>query len=378
MQSSIFTRLVSLVRYICCVGLILGAVVRPSSHLVFASEDQQRLAKSLSHYTMGLVADLLGETEEGIKEYKQALHDADNYTSHLHLGIDYARLGNLQPAMDELLLAAKINPDDLKSHYLLALVYSTKNEFDKAANEYELILKHFSAIEPENIEIYSYLGQLYYSRGKFTKAIEQFEKILFLEPKNAEMIYVLGSLYLEIGNRQKAIELFKQSLSIDEKNEGSLNSLGYVYAEDGVNLDEAVSLVKRALEISPDNGAYWDSLGWIYYRKGMYVEALEFLQKANSLLEDAVIYDHLGDVYLKLNEVEKAKKYWGLALKLSPEQTSIIKKLQEFEHHPTHTQTLSSAPARNFPENSNGDISNENRKKYSTQENSRDTSQKSR
>ena len=364
------------VRHMCCAVLILAAVLSQFSHFVFASEDQQRLAKSLSHYTMGLIADLLEETQEGIDEYKQALaYDADNYNLHLHLGIDYARLGKLQPSMEELLLAAKLNPTDLKSHYLLALVYSSQNEFDKAANEYELILKHFATIEPENIEIYSYLGQLYYSQGKFNKAIEQFEKILSLKPRNAEVIYVLGSLYLEIGNRPKAIDLFKKSILIDDKNEGSLNSLGYVYAEDGINLDEALSLVKRALEISPDSGAYLDSLGWVYYKKGMYVEALASLQKANGVLEDPVIYDHLGDVYLKLNETEKAKKYWKLSLKLSPEQTNIIKKLKELE---SGAQTLSSAPVRSFSKNSHDDIVNENKEKYSTQETSIIPNSKSR
>ena len=324
--------------------LVVGAIQSPRS--VFASEDQQILAKSLAHYMMGEIADLFEDNDEGIEQYKQSIqYDHDNYASHLRLGIDYARIGSLQPAMDELFLSSKLNPEDMKSHYLLALIYSAQNEFDKAASEYELILKHFAQTDPENIEIYSRLGQLYYSEGKFTKAIEQFEKIRSLDPKNAEVLYVLGSLWLELGDRTKAVDSFKQSLVIDEKNEGSLNSLGYMYAEDGVNLDEALSLVKRALQLSPNNGAYLDSLGWIYYKKGQYSESLESLQKANSLLEDPVIYDHLGDVYLKLNEIDKAKKYWNLSLKLSPKQTGIIKKLKDSEGTQSQKEALSKQPS---------------------------------
>ncbi len=332
-----------LMRFVLCAGLVLGAVGGWSLSFVFASEDQEILAKSFAHYTEGMMDDLLGENEAAIEEYKQAIHfDPKSYSAHLHLGIDYTRLGRLAMSVDELTVASKLNPEDLKTHYFLALVYSTRNEFDKAAGEYELILKHFSQADPENIEIYGYLGQLYYSQKKYQKAVDQFEKILSLDPQNSEVMYLLGSLYLELDKRPKALELFKQSIAADSMNDGSLNSLGYVYAEDGINLEEALTLVKRALEIKPNSGAYFDSLGWVYYKKEMYPQALESLQKANALLEDPVIYDHLGDVYFKLNEIENAKKYWNLSLKLLPAQTNIIKKLDALGNSASRKETLSS------------------------------------
>ena len=337
MQSSLLMRLVL------CAGLVLSALGGRSLSLALASEDQEFLAKSLSHYTKGMMHDFLEKNEAAIEEYKQAIHfDPESYAPHLHLGIDYARLGNLAPSIDELTLAAKLNPEDLKAHYFLALVYSTQNEFDKAAGEYELILKHFSQTDPDNIEIYNYLGQLYYSQRKYQKAVDQFEKILSLDPQNSEVMYLLGSLYLELGKRPKAMELFKQSIAADSMNDGSLNSLGYIYAEEGIHLEEALDLVKRALEIKPDSGAYLDSLGWVYYKKEMYPQALESLQKADALMKDPVIYDHLGDVYLKLNEIENAKKYWKLSLKLLPAQTNVTKKLDALGNSSSRKEVLSS------------------------------------
>ena len=322
-----------LIRLVLCTGLVLGAVGGRFVPFVFAGEDQEILAKALAHYTKGMMNDLLEEIEAGIEEYKQVIRfDPESSAAHLRLGIDYARLENLTQSVDELTLAAKLNPEDLKAHYFLALVYSTRNEFDKAAGEYEFILKHFSKADPENIEIYGFLGQLYYSQRKYEKAIDQFEKILSLDPQNSEVMYLLGSLYLELNKRPKAMELFKQSIAADSMNDGSLNSLGYVYAEDGINLEEALTLVNRALEIRPNSGAYFDSLGWVYYKKEMYPQALESLQKANALMEDPVIYDHLGDIYFKLNEIKNAKKYWKLSLKLLPAQVDIIKKLEALEN----------------------------------------------
>ena len=64
----------------------------------------------------------------------------------------------------------------------------------------------------------------------------------------------------------------------------------------------------------------------------MYPQALETLKKADALLKDPVIYDHLGDVCYKLNEVDNAVKYWELSLKLLPEQEEVIEKLNTVKH----------------------------------------------
>jgi len=309
---------------------------------VSASEDQERLAKSLSHYTLGLIHDFLGSTDEAAGEYEQAAaFDKENFAIRLRLGIAYARLGRLSAAIEELQGAIRLKPDDLQPHYVLALIYSTQKDFNQAVSEYELILKHFSKVDPQNAEIYGYLGQLYYSQGNFDKAIEQFKMILSLDPQNAEVMYLLGSLYSEIGDPKLAIEFFQKSIQVDPEHENSLNSLGYVYAEEGTHLDEAVELIKRALEISPNNGAYLDSLGWAYFKKGMYAEALELLKRAGNLIEDPVIYDHLGDVYLKINEIELAQKYWELSLKLSPNQKQILTKLDNLKSQQNKEATLS-------------------------------------
>lgn len=307
----------------------LGVLICSASPLLAADAGQRPTPESVSHYTMGLVNDWNGFTEDAIKEYEQAAkYDSKSYIIHLRLGADYARVGKLTEAIAELKLASEVDPQDLQTHYLLALIYSTQQEFDKAAEEYEIILTHFSKSDPQNVEVYSYLGQLYYSEKKYDKAIEQFMIILKLEPKNVETMFVLGSLYLERNDRPKAVEYLKNAIAIDPEHENSLNSLGYIYAEDGTHLDEAVDLIKKALAISPDNGAYLDSLGWAYYKKGMNKEALENLQKASTLFTDPVIYEHLGDVYYAMQQNENAEKSWKESLKLLPGQEQVQKKLE--------------------------------------------------
>ncbi|MBU0467852.1 MAG: tetratricopeptide repeat protein [Candidatus Omnitrophica bacterium] len=294
----------------------------------FAFQEKVSISRGLSHYAVGQMYDLLGLTERAILEYEKASQfDDASYLIHLRLGTDYARLGMLEEATRELLLVNQLNESELQSHYLLALIYSNTKEYDKAAVEYEYILKTFSSAEPQNIEIYGYLGQLYYSQRKFDRAIEQFENILEVEPSNPDIMYLLGSLYLEAGYDQKGIDIFKIAVEIDPQHDGCLNSLAYVYAEKEENLSEALDLINRALVISPNNGAYFDTLGWIYFKKGDYQKSLESLIKADSAMEDPVIYDHIGDVYFVMNNADEALKYWKLSLELLPDQDKVSQKI---------------------------------------------------
>ena len=67
-----------------------------------------------------------------------------------------------------------------------------------------------------------------------------------------------------------------------------------------------------------DNAAYVDSLGWVLFRRGKIEEARKELERAVKLDEegDPVIFDHLGDVYLRLRMRPEASRAWQRALEL--------------------------------------------------------------
>ncbi len=296
----------------------------------FAMESQEEQVHSITSYAMGVIHDLNGDTEKAISAYEHSAKFKASSAVRLRLGADYARLGKLDEAAKELNALLKDDPQNVQGRYLLALIYTTKRDYDSASKEYEKILTSLSQADPQNVEIYGFLGQLYYSQKQYGKAIKQFEKVLEINPTdNADLVYLLGSLYLEEKNRDKALELFVRALKIDPEHDETLNSLGYLYAEDGIHLDEALELVQRAVKISPRNGAYLDSLGWIYFKKGDFAKALEYLNKADSLLKDPAIYEHLGDVYFKMGEKDTAKKFWKLSIGLEPNQDQVAKKLKD-------------------------------------------------
>jgi Flp pilus assembly protein TadD len=111
------------------------------------------------------------------------------------------------------------------------------------------------------------------------------------------------------------VERLKKVIKINPEHADALNYLGYSYAEKGIHLDEAYSLVKKALALKPDNGYIMDSLGWVYFKSGKYEEALKVLLKAaETVKNDPVVLEHLGDVYDKLGQKEKARVSWGKSI----------------------------------------------------------------
>ena len=265
----------------------------------------------MTHYILGSIYERTGDIDKAIPEYEKALRQ-DNKNAHIHLslGTAFLKKNDVPKALEELNLASKYDPEAVEPHAILALLYFSQENPAAAGKEYETALTKASQLEPANINIYKSLGAVYLHNKNFTAAENTFKLILSLTPKDAEAFFYLANIYDEPEYAQ------------------ALNYLGYFYAEQNRLLPQAQALIKKALEIEPENGAYVDSLGWVYFRQGKVKEAVVELERAKTMLEDPVIYDHLGDAYLKLKDLVKAKENYEISLKLDNSQANIIKKLE--------------------------------------------------
>jgi Tfp pilus assembly protein PilF len=288
-----------------------------------------RVSYALSHYIMGTIDSRLGNLDDAIEEYRQALNaDKRNPFIRLNLAANFIKKNQLDKAAEELKLASRYDPEAVEPHAILALLYSSQNKPEEAAAEYEAALKQSSKLEPNNIEIYKTLGALYLQQKKFSEAVKTYELVLKSAPKDAEAHFYLANIYDEMKNRAKAEAELQEAVRLKPDYHEALNYLGYCYADEGKNLDQAEAMIKTALEMEPENGAYVDSLGWVYFKRGDPSRALELLKKAAALMEDPVIFDHLGDVYSALKDKENAKGAWEKSLQLDKNQDSVKKKLE--------------------------------------------------
>jgi tetratricopeptide (TPR) repeat protein len=148
---------------------------------------------------------------------------------------------------------------------------------------------------------------------------------------NAKFYFNYGAAAEQAGLYDKAADLLRKSIALDPANAAeACNYIGYMWADHNMNLDEAEAMIKRALESEPNNASYLDSLGWVEFRKGKFDQALSDLLRAAKAVErdDPVVFEHIGDTYLKLNRTTDALEAWQKALALDPKNKTLADKIE--------------------------------------------------
>jgi tetratricopeptide (TPR) repeat protein len=182
--------------------------------------------------------------------------------------------------------------------------------------------------------------------GDFEGGVAILEGMLAESPKDSEILYQLGVLHGLDKQVDEALGYMQAVLERDPNNAQALNYIGYTYAERGQNLEEAERMIEAALKLSPEDGYIADSLGWVYYMRARNVLAGSDSGEATALLElalkqldlaveltggDPVVSEHLGDVYLLLEQRDRALHYYEEAVQLEPredEQPDLQDKLE--------------------------------------------------
>ena len=180
-------------------------------------------------------------------------------------------------------------------------------------------------------------AQLLSQAERHEQAIAECQALLkeYNQPGDVHTIRsVLSAIYSAAHQYDKAEEQLLLILKDDPDDATANNDLGYLWADQNKKLDEAEKRIRRALELDRrqrnslthvgldsdrDNAAYVDSLGWVLFRKGDWTGARRELEKASSLPtgdDDPVVWDHLGDVYFRLKETDKAGGAWQKAIEL--------------------------------------------------------------
>ena len=187
-------------------------------------------------------------------------------------------------------------------------------------------------------EIVYYLGIAQREAKQSQQAVATFEEALHeaqLEEDddfvNAKFYFNYGAAAEQAGLYNKAADLLRKSIALDPENSAEAsNYLGYMWADHNMNLEEAETMIRRALQSEPNNASYLDSLGWVEFRKSQFDRALDNLLQAakTAQREDPVVFEHIGDTYLKLNRTREALEAWQKALSLDPKNKNLADKIQ--------------------------------------------------
>jgi len=229
--------------------------------------------------------------------------------------------------------ALLFNPGFEQAQYDLASAQMAAGRRDEAVITIEAARKQF----PGKFAGEYLLGVACHEQKKYPEALEHLlaaEAIGRTSETNrlsTVLYFQLGATSERAGKRAQAEKYFEQAIALSPENAEALNYLGYMWAEKGEKLQRARELIERALKLEPDNAAFLDSLGWVFFQMGKPREAVAALLKAvaaTSKEPDATIYDHLGDAYAALNDMDKAREAWAKSLAIDATE-AVKKKLED-------------------------------------------------
>lgn len=146
---------------------------------------------------------------EAIEQYQQALKkNPEDHRLNLLIGLCYAQLGKLDEALRYTELASK-NAPSFNSYYNLGLIYSARQESDKAIQEFDRAL----AVNPKSFLTEYQKGLAYGNLKKYNQAIPCYQKALALNPSFHDARIALVGAFLNLGDQSSAktqIEVFRK------------------------------------------------------------------------------------------------------------------------------------------------------------------------
>jgi len=191
-------------------------------------------------------------------------------------------------------------------------------------------LKTVGATPEQRIQLLLAEAQILREARLHQAAFELLAEALAREADHPDLLYD-QALTAEKLDRLDVMEgNLKRLIQLRPDHAHAYNALGYTLADRNLRLAEAKKLIEKALELAPDDHYIIDSMGWVLYRMGDLKGALRYLRQAWEGRPDAEIGAHLGEVLWMIGRPEEARRVWDEALKLAPDNETLLKTLQRF------------------------------------------------
>lgn len=279
----------------------------------------------------------------------------------------YIRLHQIDSAAEEIQKLIDKSPDEGRYYALLAKMYARNNKPVQAVNVYKSLLQG----QPHNAQAQLALGILYKqmdSIGKFKKYINKAfhnpafsieKKIRFIYPflqyvevdsterpdaiwlcrllthihhQDARAYALFGDMYFRCKETDSALSQYKKAIHHKHAHYEIWNQIMLIYAQKG-KVDSLMTYSKKAVHCFPDNARARYFNGLAFYFKGRNKSAASELQYAlkigikNTKLKQSV-YQSLTNIYMRLDDREKATKYRKLAeaIRKKEDKKSSLKK----------------------------------------------------
>ena len=188
---------------------------------------------------------------------------------------------------------------------------------------------------PEETALYYYLGLAKYLNKDEAGALKALRKgattIKEETPKEiSSRIYMItGDILHSMNKSEEAYAAYDSCLNINPNEISCLNNYAYYLSEENRDLKRAEQMSYKTIKAEPENTTYLDTYAWILYMQKRYEEARIYIDQAlknDSTETSSVIWEHAGDIYIRLGLKSDASNYWQKAIDSGADNATEIRK----------------------------------------------------
>jgi tetratricopeptide (TPR) repeat protein len=230
--------------------------------------------------------------------------------SHSRYNLAIVQLATHRPkdaieTLQPLLSANRADPDVLD---LASSAYEESGDTPKAV----ALLRQAIVLDPKKIKYYVDFAAISFTHQSFPVGIDMIDVGLKENPNAAQLFVARGVLLIQLGQYEKAEADFEKASQLDPTQSSGAVAEGLAQMQQS-NLDQALTTVRSRLKDHPDDAFLHYLEADILFQKGAdpgtpeFKDAIAAASRAEQLRADFVlVYDLLGNLYLKSGEIEKS------------------------------------------------------------------------
>ena len=192
-------------------------------------------------------------------------------------------------------------------------IYTRNRDWYDNETLFEITLQQ----EPDAYIIRTNLAIHYWDAGHHERAMEEWQRVYKQVPKFFPPVVNLGMAAVFREDWPTAENYLKLAAELAPTVSDPHDWMGVLRQRQG-RFDEAEKEFLHAEELSPyDMSAYTD-LAHLYMQEGRLSEAVKQMEVSTSLTDDPLSRDDLGDLYLRIGQIENAERAYLSALEANP------------------------------------------------------------
>ncbi len=250
----------------------------------------------------------------------------DLFSSYLAVTGDYRR------AAEQTEILADLDPATVENWNRLVTIYLSDNDAAKAAEAGERGLKYHE----KDATLAFLTGSAEIVADHPVRAIELLRAaIASADPRDtktlSQMQCSLGDAFYKNNQTDSAFHYYDVALETDGTNILAMNNCAYYLACENRDLDRAEQLSFWTIKEEPENSTSLDTYAWVMFKQKKFDAAKEYIDKALEHDTDpsSELYEHAGDIYFMNLDPERALEFWKEALKLSPDNDLLKRKIEQ-------------------------------------------------